>query len=155
MHLLRKAAHIVVGLDLGGDARDACRLDNVRINGALGQPSGIFNGLGIFVEGLHEEPSDNLSLCLGLGYSGKFPEEVRRGVRTDHVEAHVLIGMHHILVLVFPEESVVHENAGEVVPYGLVEENSGYGRIHAAAESENDLVVAELAAELLHSCFNE
>ena len=63
--------------------------------------------------------------------------------------------MHHILVLVFPEESVVHENAGEVVPYGLVEENSGNGRIHAAAESENDLVVAELAAELLHSCFNE
>ena len=91
VHLLRKAAHIVVGLDLGGDARDACRLDNVRINGALGQPSGIFNGLGIFVEGLHEEPSDNLSLCLGLGYSGKFPEEVRGGVRPDYIEAHILI----------------------------------------------------------------
>ena len=63
--------------------------------------------------------------------------------------------MHHILVLVFPEESVVHENAGEVVPYGLVQEHSGYSRVNAAAESENDLVVAELAAELLHRRFNE
>ena len=76
VHLLRKTAHIVVGLDLGGDALDAGGLDHVRIDGSLGEPAGVLDGAGVFVEGLHEEPSDDLSLGLRLGNAGESVREL-------------------------------------------------------------------------------
>ena len=91
VHLLRQTAYVVVGLDLGGDACDAGGLDDIRIYGALGKPAGVFNGLCVFVECLHEETSYNLSLCLRLSHSCELFQELGRCVGSDDIQTHVLI----------------------------------------------------------------
>ena len=66
VHLFRKTTHIMMGLDLRSDTRNAGRLDHIRIDGTLGKPLGIFDSMGIFVKSLDKETSDNLSLGFRL-----------------------------------------------------------------------------------------
>ena len=147
VHLLRKTAHIVVGLDLGGDALDAGGLDHVRIDGSLGEPAGVLDGAGVFVEGLHEEPSDDLSLGLRLGNAGESVKELLGRVGSDDIEVHVLVRSQHILIFILSQQAVVHEYAGEVVADGLVQQHACYRRIDTAAESEDYLLVPYLFPE--------
>ena len=103
LHLFRQAANVVVALDLGGDAGDAGAFDHVGVNGALGQPAGALYGACIFVEGLYEQPADDLPFCLGLGNAGQRRQELRRRIGPYHVEAHVFIGGQHVLELVLSQ----------------------------------------------------
>ena len=56
--------------------------------------------------------------------------------------------LHH-LGLAGAQQSVVDENAGELVAYGLVNERRRDARIDAAAEAEDDAFIADLGAYFL------
>ena len=82
-------------------------------------------------------------------------EEFPGGIGADDIESHVLIRCQDIFELVLAEQAVVDENAGQVVADGLVEEHAGDGRIDAAAQAEDDLVVSDLRAQLGDGRFDE
>ena len=50
---------------------------------------------------------------------------------------------------------MVYEDAGQAVSDSLVKQHSGNGGIHSAAQSENDLVVAQLRPELVDRSLHE
>ena len=150
IHLLRQPAHIVVGLDFRSDSLYAGRFDDVRVDGSLGQPAGIADSPGVFVESFDEEPSDDLPFGFRIADSGKLREELLRCVSSDHVEVHALVGLEDIFIFILPEQAVVYEYAGEVMPYGLVEQGGGHCRVHASAEPEDDFVVPDLLPDRLH-----
>ena len=155
IHLLRKTSHVMMGLDLGSDTRNTCGLYHVRINGTLCQPLCILYRMCIFVESLHKQTSDNFSLALRVGHTCERIQKLLRSVSTYHVEAHILIRLHHILELILPKKTVVHENASEIMADRLVQQHRSHCRIDSAAQTENDLVVANLLAQLLYGCVNE
>ena len=155
VHLFRQAAHIVVALDLGGYSFDAGALDHIRINGSLGQPAGALDALGILVEGFHKEPADGLALGLGLREPFQRGEEIGRCVGPYHVEAHALVGGQNVGEFVFPEEAVVHENAGELRADGFIQQHGGHGGIHPAAKTQDHFFPANPAPEILNGGFNE
>jgi hypothetical protein len=47
------------------------------------------------------------------------------------------------------QQAVVDENAGELVADGLVQQRRRHARIHAAAQAENDVFLADLRADFL------
>ena len=120
-HLLRQSAHIVMTLDdLAGDVKT---LYPVRVYGALRKPLGIRNLLSLTVEDLDEAFAYYLPLLLRIGDTREPSHEKRAGVNAHHIEAQALIILHHILELVLPEKTVVHEYAGEPVAYGSVQKH--------------------------------
>ena len=155
VHLLGQTAHVVVALDLGGDAFDARTLDHIRIDGPLGQPAGVFYFFGVFVKGFDEEAADDLALGFRLRDAGECRQEILGGVGADHVEAHVLVGGQHVFELVLPQQAVVHEDAGELAADGLVEQHAGYGGIHATAQAQDHALVPDLLPECLDRRLDE
>ncbi len=84
VHLLGQSADVVVALDdFAGDVK---RLDAVRIDGALCQPTGIGNLLGLGIKDLHEVAADNLTLLFRVGDSGEVAEELLRGIDANDVQ---------------------------------------------------------------------
>ena len=155
VHLFRKTAHIVVRLDLGSDTGDAGALNHIGIYGPLGKPAGVFNRLGVFVEGLYEQSADHLSFGFRLGYAGQLVQEGIGSVGTNHIQAHVLVGGHHVAVFVFAEQAVVHENTGELMANRLVQQHGGHRGVHAAAQAQNHLIFTQLGAKLRHRRLDE
>ncbi len=145
----------MVGLDLRSDALDAGGLDHVRVDGSLGKPTGILDRVGVFVESLDEESSDDLSLGLRLGHSGESRDELLGRVRADDIEVHILVRGQNILIFILPQQAIVHEYAGEVVADGLVQQNSGDRRVNSSAEAEDDLLVSYLLPETGDSRLDE
>ena len=76
----------MVRLDLGCDSRDAGRLDDVRINGALGKPFGVFDSLCVFVKRLDKQSSDDFSLGLRFGNALQLGDEFFGSVGADDVQ---------------------------------------------------------------------
>ena len=111
--------------------------------------------MGVLVESLHEEPADDLALALRICHSCESAEEFLGCVCSYHIESHIFIRLHHIFELVLAEKSVVHEDTCEVVADGLVQQHGSHCGIHAAAQSQNDLVIADLCANLVHCRVNE
>jgi hypothetical protein len=60
----------------------------------------------------------------------------------------------HDLRLARAQQAVVDENAGELVADGLVQQRRRHARIHAAAQAENDLFLADLRADFLDGLFD-
>ena len=53
------------------------------------------------------------------------------------------------------QQSIVHEDAGKLVPDRLVQERSGHGRIDAAAQTEHDFLIADLLPDARARFFDE
>ena len=71
LHLLWQAAHIVVALDHRAGALEAHALDDVRVQGALGQVAHLADFLGLLVKHLDEGVADDAPLLLGVGDPGQ------------------------------------------------------------------------------------
>ncbi len=63
--------------------------------------------------------------------------------------------LHHLVALVEPQETGVHEDAGELVADRLVDQRGGNRRIDAAGKSEDHLVAADLLADARHRLRHE
>src|SRR6516165_11210893 len=75
-HAGRQAADIVVALD--GDAGPAAEgdaLDDIGIEGALGQEIGTAQALRLLLEDVDEEAADDLALLFRVGHAGERAEE--------------------------------------------------------------------------------
>ncbi len=113
-HILRKAAHVVVGLDLG--RRLVLRrlaLYDIGVEGALGQEVDSAQDGRLFLKDAYELLADGDPLLLRVDHPGQARQEVLRGVHADYVHIQVALeGLHHTLGLLFPKKAVVDEDAG-------------------------------------------
>ena len=74
---------------------------------------------------------------------------------TDDVEAHLLIGVEHILKLILAQQAVIHEDAGQVLANRLVEQHGSHGAVDTARKAEDDLVVTQLLFQACHRIVDE
>ena len=148
VHLLRQTAYVMMALD--GLSRNIQALDTVGINRSLRQPLGIGYFPSFRIEHLHEVAADNLTLLLRIGHSLQILEELRTGIHANHVQPQTLVVVQHILELVLTQHPVVYEDTGQILTDSLVQQHSGHGGIHAAAQSENHPVVSQLRFQLGH-----
>ena len=157
-----KATHVVVALNVCG-AVAAAGLDNVRVQGALNQEldvCALFASLGnqlalCLFEGADELAADSLTLCLGLGDALECGEETLRLVNGDDLNAHgCCVVLLDLFALAFTEQTVVDEEAGELVSDSLVHECSCHGGVNAAGERADDAVATDLLADLCDLLLN-
>ena len=130
-------------------------LDAVGVDGALRQPAGVGDFARLGVEHFHEVAADDLALLLGVADAFQVLEELLAGIHADDIQAQALIVVHHVVELVLAQQAVVHENAGQVLADGAVQQHGGHGRIHAPAQAEDDAVVANLLLQLGHRSIHE
>ena len=97
------------------------------------------------VEDADEFVADDLAFALGIGDALELFEEARGGVHVFEFDVKVVAeDALHGLGFVGAEEAVVDEDAGELVADGLVQKRGGDAGIDAAAEAEDDVIVADL-----------
>ena len=89
-----------------------------------------------------------LRLVSGSLTPARSPRNFVAGLHTLDVQAHVLIGLEHVLELVLAQQARIHEDAVEVLADGLVQQHGGHRRIDAARKPEHDLVVAQFLAAI-------
>ena len=138
--------------DLAGDVH---ALDAVGIDGALRQPFHILNLGGFLVKHLDEIAADDFAFLLRVGHTGEILVETFRRIHAHHVEAQPLVVAHHIAEFVLAQQAVVHEDAGQTGADGLVEQDGRDGRVHAAAQAQHHLVVAQLGFQLGYRAFDK
>ena len=105
---------------------------------------------------LDEFVADDLPFLLRVGDPAKLGKKALGGV--DVFQAHLEIlaedALHHFF-LAQAEQPVVHENAGQLVANGLVQEGGRDRGIHAPAQTQHHLGVAHLAAHALAGLVDE
>ncbi len=149
LHVFRQAAYIVVALDHVGLAGLAGGgFDHVRVDGALGQPVGVFQLAGLVVEDIDKGVADNLALQLGIRLAGQFAEEVVFRVHADHFHAHV-VGehFHDLVTFLVTQQAVVDKHASELIADSLVKQRCHHGGIHPAGQAQDHFVSAYLLAD--------
>ncbi len=113
---------------------------------------GVLELASLALEDLYELAPDDLALGLRLAHTRQMTQELVGGIHTDHLgmqlaDKHV----HHHVALVQAQQAVVDKNAGELVADGAVDQRRGDRRINATGQAKDDLFVADLFADLLHS----
>ena len=114
----------------------------------MGEEGDVGDGAGGVGEDVDEGVADDFALGLGLVDAGELVHEGLGGV--DEAELHVeVVGEEALdaLGLVFAEEAVVDEDAGELLADGAVDEGCGDGAVDAAGEAEDDVGVADGLAD--------
>ncbi len=87
LHPIGQSAHVMVRLDdvrLTELARR--RLNDVRIDGPLRQPSHIRDGMRLLIEDVDERISDDLAFRLGLILAAQLVEEFRLRIHADEIQ---------------------------------------------------------------------
>ena len=145
-----KTAHVVMRLDgLGLLRLGAGGFDDVGVDRALSKPLRGGKLRSFFLEDFHEHAADDLALLFGIGHAGEFAHEAVDGIDDDELEAHVLFeGFANLFAFVLAKQTVVDEDAGELLADGTVNERCGHRAVHAAGKTENDFLVADLFADL-------
>ncbi|MEY5025724.1 MAG: hypothetical protein RLZZ244_1252 [Verrucomicrobiota bacterium] len=167
LHVFGKSADVVMALDeRGGVAGDGDAFNDVRVEGPLSEElviRGVFGasaffgevGDGVF-EDLDELAPDDSAFFFGVGDALEFLEEAGGGV--CGFEPHFEIVAEELLDglgFVGAQEAVVDEDAGELVADGAVDEGGGDAGVDAPAESEDDVVVADLLADAFADFLDE
>ena len=120
VHIFGQSAYVVVALD--DFAGDVEALDAVGIDSALRQPLGIRYFLRFGVEDFHKVAAYDLTLLFRLFHSGQVGKEFVAGIHANDIESESFVVVHDIAELVFAEHAVVHEDTGQLVSYGAVEQ---------------------------------
>jgi len=156
LHVRGQAADVVVALDGLRRTFDAGGLDDVGVERALDEPGDLFalmfgrveDLLGFVIEDADELVADSLALLLGIGDLGERVEEARAGVDGNDLEAELLAHrLLHFGELVFAQDAVVDEDAGEAVTNGAGDQHGGNAGIDAAGEAADGVAVADLGAD--------
>ncbi len=116
-------ADVVVRLDRRRHALVAAGLDHVRIERALDEVRELPELLGLLLEHTDELLADRAPLLLGVGDPGELAEEAL--LRVDVDERHVKVvaeRLDDLRRLVFAEQTVVDEDARELIADRLVDE---------------------------------
>ncbi|MGY3680318.1 hypothetical protein ACVWXU_003941 [Streptomyces sp. TE33382] len=150
-----RAAHVVVGLDVGG-AGAAAGLDDVRVEGALDEEGDILArraglrdelGLGL-LEDADELAADDLPLLLRVGDPGEGVEEALLGV--DDLERDARGGdevLLDLLGLALAHQPVVDVDTGQLGADGLLHEGRGDRGVHTAGQPADGALGADLLTD--------
>ena len=140
----------------GGVAVLGAGLDDVGVEGSLGEEFGVLDFGRLGFEGGDEFCADDFSFLLRVGNACKFREELFRPVNDAQVDVEVVAeGGDDLLAFVFAKQAVIDEYADELVAYGLVEQGGRYGGIDAAAEAADNGVVADLFVDFFDGFADE
>jgi len=120
----------VVALDGGGVAQTG--FDYVGVNCTLRKVVHLADFFAFLLEHADKFLADDLALALRLRNAGKFGKESLLRVHADKVDVPFAEGLFHLVALVFAQQSVVDENAGELISHSFGYERRGHGGIHAA-----------------------
>ena len=104
---------------------------------------------GLGLEDLDELAADDLALGLGVGHALQVAEELVAGIDMDHLRVQAAgEHLHHHRAFVQAQQAVVDEHAGELVADRAVDQRRGDAGVDAAGQAEDDLLVADLLADL-------
>ena len=154
VHALGQAAHVVMALDGDrGPAREGDALDHVGVKGALGEEGGGAASIGgdlagLGLEHVDEELADGLALGLGVADPVQRVDEHVAGVHMDqrNVEGVAEEG-DDLGGLALAHQAMVHEDAGQPLADGLVDQHRRHGGIDAARQAaEHPALLAHLGA---------
>ena len=121
---------------------DVGRLDDVRVERALGQEVDAAELGGLFLEHADEFVADDLALLLGILDAGQAGQEALPGI--DHHEPHAEIALEgdpKELRFLLAHEAVVDVDAGQPVADRPMDEGRRHRRIHAARQRADDQAV--------------
>ncbi len=151
VHALGQSADIVVRLDRDRwTAGEGDAFDDVGIERALAEKIRAAKLLGLFLEGLDEQAADDLALGFRVAHTFQLADELVDGIHMDEVQVVMLLEHgNHIGRLVLAHQTVVDEDAGQLVADGLVDQQRCDRRIDAAGQRADDALIADLSADLL------
>ncbi|EIT87961.1 cytosine deaminase [Parascardovia denticolens IPLA 20019] len=150
----RQTAHVMVALDVRGAGASA-GLDHVRVKGPLHQEldlSPFVSGLGDdvtsgFLKGADELFANDLALALRLADAFQSAQEVFRGIHGHQLDSRrldeIMLDLFH---LPLAQEAMIHENAGQLLTDGLMDQGCSHGGIHSPGQAANHLFVTHLLA---------
>ena len=122
-------------------------LDDVGKNGALGKKFDFSEFFGFFLEHADKLFADDFTFLFGVGNADEFVEETVLGVHRYEVHSELLFKhFAHLLEFALAEQTVVDENADEVVADGFVNECGAHRTVDAAGKPEQHFFVADLFA---------
>ena len=146
-HALRQAADVVVALDHLARPLERDALDDVGIERALGEEPRLAVLLAIalhfLLEHRDELVADDLPLALRIGDAAQLLEETR--ARVDGAQREMEASRERLLHLgglAFAQEPVVDEDALELRPDRLVEQERHHRAVHAAGQRADDALLA-------------
>ena len=138
LHVFGQSAYVVVRFDdmrltrLGDSG-----LDYVGVNSPLREPLYIGEFAGLGVEHLDEGITNYFALRLGVFDTGELAEEEVFGVGANDLNPHILgKSRHHLIALVEAQQTVVDENAHELITNRFVQQRRDDRRIDAAGKTE-------------------
>ncbi len=103
---------------------------------------------GLGLEHIDEQLADHLALRFRIGDALERIEELRRSIDRD--ERDVVVTAEEIddfLRLALAQQTMIDEDAGELIADRLVDEERGHGRIDPAREPAHDIGIAHLLAD--------
>ena len=56
----------------------------------------------------------------------------------------------HLIALVLPQQTVIHEDTGQLIAHGTLQQGGGHGAVHAAGEGQQHTAAADLGPALRH-----
>ena len=132
-----------------GPAGEGDALDHVRIERALGQELGAPSFLASSSNTSMNKRADGFALGLrvALAFQGRQETLARIHVHERDVEM-AAEQRHHLLGLVQPQQSVVDEDAGELVADRLMDQHRRHRAVDATREAADHAALADLGADL-------
>ena len=135
-------------------------LQNVRPDGALGQELNAVQLPGFLGEDLDKFAADDFSLLLGLADACQLVKEPVGGIHIDQIGVHLVAeDLNNLLGLTLAQQTVVYVDANQLLANGLDQHGGNHRGIHAAAECQQDLLIADLRAQscdlLLDECLSQ
>ena len=152
--MVGQSADIVVALDNRRVAHAA--LDNIGIYCALNEEIHPAEPLALVFKNADKLLADNFSLLLRLGHACELGEETLLGVDSDELHIKALAeDVLDLVALVLSEQTVVNENAGQLLADRSVQEHGCNGAVDSAGHGAEHGLVAYLLAQVLYLLFDE
>src|SRR6266550_3319342 len=137
-------------LDQLGDSRRPARLDDVGVERPLDEKSSGAESPGLLLEDPNEFLADDLPLLLGVGHADEPGKEALTSVHVDERDVEVAPErLDDLSRLVLSQESVVDENAGELVADCLVDEKRCHRGVDTTRKGAKDALAADLGTDPL------
>ena len=119
------------------------------------QPFGVGEFFLFSVKDFDKFRTDYFAFFLRIGHAGKFRQKLLFCINMNHAYAQVAgKHVHHHFAFVQTQQTVVNKHAGQLVADGTVNQRGRYGRVHAARQTQNHFVAADLFADFGNSFFD-
>ena len=151
-------AHVVVRLDTAGGARRvvAGAFDDVGVQRALSEIVDVPELAGFLGKNADELVADNATFLLRVGHPRQPPQERVGRVHVHQAHAQVLLErVDDALWLAPPQQTVVDEDAGELIADCLMHQHRDHSRIHSARKCADHAAATDLRADVRHGLFDE